>query len=228
MCGRARQVLDWQELRVEWWTGQTALNLEPRWNAAPRQRLLIVRKRAGAHGAEALPMEWGFVPSWEKDPKRARRPINAMAETVATNGFWREAWKQRRCLFPVSAFYEWQPRGKAKIPYSIGRRDGRSMGLGALWDEWADRATGQTLTSFAVITCPANELVAEIHDRMPVVLDPADYATWLDGSPEAAAGVLRPFPAAELTAYRVSDRVGDVRNNTPDLAERVADLTTLL
>jgi len=169
-------------------------------------------------------MEWGFIPYWEKDPKGGRRPINAMAENIPASGLWRDAFKRRRCLFPVSGFYEWKQTGKTKAPYSIDRSDGRIMGLAAVWDRWTAPATGEELLTFAVITCPPNELVAEIHNRMPVVLDPAAYETWLQGSPEAAATLLKPCPSADLTAYRVSDRVGNVRNDTPDVADPLPPL----
>ena len=223
MCGRARQVLDWQEIKIRWWADQPRLTLEPRWNAAPRQKLVVVRQCSAGDGAEALPMVWGFVPAWEKDLKTARRPINAMAETIATSALWRDAFKRRRCIFPVAGFYEWKRDGKTKQPHSIDRRDGEVMALAAVWDRWKDRETGDELLTFAVVTCPPNELVAEIHDRMPVVLDPASYDIWLDGAPEAALPLLKPCPADDLVAYRVSDRVGNVRNDGPDVLERIIE-----
>ena len=125
MCGRARQVLAWQELKVQWWHGQPALNIEPRWNAAPRQNLTMIRAHGDGDGAEALSMNWGFVPSWEQDPKGGRRPINAKAESIAAgSGMWRDAFRRRRAVFPVSGFYEWQRIGAEKRPYSIDPSDG--------------------------------------------------------------------------------------------------------
>lgn len=220
MCGRARQVLDWQELKVKWWQGQAALNIEPRWNAAPRQNLVVIRAHAEGDGAEALTMNWGFVPSWEKDAKGGRRPINAKAESIAAgSGMWRDAFRRRRAIFPVSGFYEWQRQGAAKQPFSIDPRDGGVMALAALWDSWRDPTSGENLTSFAVITCPPNATMAAIHDRMPVVIAPGDIEAWLHASAERLSALLIPCPDAALRAYPVSARVGNVRNDDPGLLD---------
>jgi putative SOS response-associated peptidase YedK len=215
MCGRARQVLDWQDMKVKWWSGQPILNLRARWNAAPRQDMLMLRAGPGDEPGtvEGVTMNWGFVPYWEKDPKGGRRPINAMTESVAKGGMWRDSFKRRRCIFPVNGFYEWQKADGGKIPYAIDRADGGIMALASLWDRWKNPETGDELTSFAVITCPPNDLVAPIHNRMPVVLDAADYDAWLSGTGDQATALLKPCPADELTAYRVGDRVGNVRND---------------
>ncbi len=220
MCGRARQVLDWQELKVKWWQGQPALNMAPRWNAAPRQDLTVIRAHAGGNGAEALAMNWGFVPSWEKDAKGGRRPINAKAESIAAgNGMWRDAFRRRRAVFPVSGFYEWQRVGAAKHPYSIDPRDGGMMALASLWDSWRDPTTAETLTSFAVITCPANAVMATIHDRMPVVIAPGDVEAWLHAPAAEVMAQMVPCPEDALTVYPVSPRLGNVRNDDPGLLD---------
>ncbi len=220
MCGRARQVLDWQELKVKWWQGQPALNVEPRWNAAPRQNLMMICAHADGDGAEALAMNWGFVPSWEKDPKGGRRPINAKAESIAAgSGMWRESFRRRRALLPVSGFYEWQTIGAAKQPYSIDPSDGGMMALASIWDRWSDPSSGETLTSFAVITCPPNATMAAIHDRMPVVIAPSDIEAWLHAPAEVAATMLKSCPDGALRVYPVSRRLGNVRNDSPDLLD---------
>ena len=226
MCGRARQVFDWFHLKADLHAlGQPPDNLAPNWNAAPRQSLLVVRA-TGEAAVEAVRMVWGFVPRWERDPAGGRRPINAMTETIAANlsagrGMWADAFRHRRCLFPVDGFYEWQRDGTQKQPYAIDRADGRVMGLAALWDRWRPPGSDAELVSFAVITCPPNAVLAPIHTRMPVVLDPADYASWLGGSTEAALALCRPCPPESVIAYRVGARVGNVRNNDPSVAERL-------
>ena len=220
MCGRARQVLDWQELKVQWWHGQPALNIEPRWNAAPRQNLTMIRAHGDGDGAEALSMNWGFVPSWEQDPKGGRRPINAKAESIAAgSGMWRDAFRRRRAVFPVSGFYEWQRIGAEKRPYSIDPSDGGVMALAAIWDRWCDPSTAEILTSFAVITCPANATMAAIHDRMPVVIAPCDLESWQRAPAEVALTLLKPCPDDALRVYPVSPRLGNVRNDGPDLLD---------
>jgi putative SOS response-associated peptidase YedK len=220
MCGRARQVLDWHDLKVRWWQGQPALNVEPRWNAGPRQNLMMIRAHAGDPGLEAVAMNWGFVPSWEKDPRGGRRPINARAESiVAGSGLWRDAFRRRRAIFPVSGFYEWQQTTGAKKPYSIDPADGGVMALASLWDHWPDPASGEAIDSFAVVTCAANATMAAIHDRMPVVIAPADIEAWLSGPAETALGLMKPCADDALRLYPVSPRVGNVRNDGPDLLD---------
>lgn len=191
MCGRARQVIDWYELKIKWWLGQPALNLQPRWNAAPRQSLLVIRAkdRAAAEGAEATTMNWGYVPAWEKDAKGGRRPINARAENISS-GMWRDPFRHRRALFPVRGFYEWQARDGRKLPFSIDRTDGAVMYLAALWDRWVDPNAPEPLQSFAVMTTTPNATVAPIHDRMPVIVPESAIAAWLYGTPTQAAALL--------------------------------------
>lgn len=219
MCGRVRQVIDLTELKILWWHGFVPPNVRPRWNGAPRQDFLMIRPHhdTAADGAEAVSMSWGFVPSWERDLKGGIRPINAKSENVAS-GMWRDAFRRCRALLPVSGFYEWQTTGGQKLPYSIDRADGAPLYLAALCSPWTVPATGEALDTFAVMTTTPNAVMAPIHSRMPVIIAEADVEGWLYGPPDAATALLVPCPPGDLVAYRVSERVGNVRNDDPGVA----------
>jgi putative SOS response-associated peptidase YedK len=206
----------------------------PRYNIAPTQPVPVVRARSAAEGRrltivrradgtaerELAVVRWGLIPAWATDPAVGDRMINARAETVAEKPAFRSAFRSRRCVVPASGFYEWQRRSKGpKQPYLIRRRDGRPMGFAGLWETWTDRETGEVVTSCAVVTCAPNELMAELHDRMPVILDPADYEAWLDPSDPRGAGLLRPCPAEWLEAVPVSTRVNDPRNDDESIIQ---------
>jgi putative SOS response-associated peptidase YedK len=140
--------------------------------------------------------------------------INARAETVAERPAFRAAFRSRRCAVPASGFHEWRRRAnRPKRPFLIQRRDGRPMGLAGLWEAWTDPATGEAVTTCAIVTCPANELMAELHDRMPVILAPKDHDVWLDPADPRGAELLRSCPAEWLEAVPVSTRVNNPRND---------------
>lgn len=200
----------------------------PRYNVAPTTRVPVIRRwdakereiiRQGPGGERELAMaKWGLIPSWAKDPKIGNNAINARAEGIADKPMFRSAYKSRRCVVPASGFYEWKtiPGQKTKQPYLIRRRDGQPMSFAGLWEVWTDKATGEVVTSCTIITCGPNEVMAELHDRMPVILDPADIEAWLGVGGDA---FLRPCPAAWLEAYPVSTKVNSVRNDGADLIE---------
>jgi putative SOS response-associated peptidase YedK len=157
-------------------------NYPPRWNAAPSQDLLGHPPQS--QDRRALdPLRWGLIPNWCKDPAGGRKPINAKCETVRDLPTFRDACRKRRCIVPVEGFFEWKAiKGqRAKQPYAIAMKDGTPFGLAGIWENWKETASGEWLRTFAIITTDANELVAQIHDRMPVILAPGDYARWLAG-----------------------------------------------
>jgi putative SOS response-associated peptidase YedK len=127
------------------------------------------------------PLRWGLIPHWCNDQNGGRKPINAKCETVRTLPTFRDAYRLRRCIVPVDGFFEWKAtKGqKAKQPYAIGMKDGKPFGIGGIWENWKDPASGQWIRTFAIITTDANALVADIHDRMPLILAPGGYARWL-------------------------------------------------
>lgn len=161
-------------------------------------------------------MRWGLIPSWSK-VRPAKPYINAKGETVATLSSFRAAFKVRRCLVPCSGFYEWQkqPGGK-KQPYWIGMKDGSPFSLAGIWEAWTDPETGEIIETFAIITTEPNEIMEPLHDRMPVIIAPADYDAWLTVEADKAQDLLGPYPADLMKAYPVST---SPRNNSPDLIQ---------
>ena len=169
------------------------------------------------------PACWGFTPGWLKPGKSGFRPINARAETVAAKPMFRRAFERRRCILPADGFYEWKALANGKQPWFIKARDDGLFGFAAIYE------VGNELTkdrpSCAIVTTQANTLMRSIHDRMPVILDPRDYARWLDPSEtsaEDAVNLLRPFDPDQMTAYPVSTRVNTPKNNDDDLIRAVA------
>lgn len=197
-----------------------APEIPPRYNIAPTQDVLAVRReRAGAREARLL--RWGLVPRWAEDPKVGNRLINARAESVSTRTAFRDSFRHRRCLVPAQGFYEWKRFGRAREPWLIRLTGGRTFAFAGVWDRWAGE--GAVVESCALITTAANPLVAPIHGRMPVILDPRAYAMWLD--PEAGEGELRrllePFPADAMEAFPVSTRVNSTDVDDRDLTRPV-------
>ena len=197
----------------------------PRYNIAPTQPAAIVRLD---HGARRFALvRWGLVPSWVKDPKAFALLINARSETAAEKPSFRAAMRYRRCLFPASGFYEWR-RGpnKQKQPYWIRPKEGGLLAFAGLWETWSDRDGGE-IDSGCILTTAANETIAPVHDRMPVVIAPAEFARWLevrDNPPSAVADLLRPAPDDLLEAIPVGPRVNTARNDDPVLQEPVVVL----
>lgn len=206
-------------------------NLAPRWNVAPTQPVAVVR-RSAAGGRELVTMRWGLVPHWAKDASMAAKMINARAETVADKPAFRDAFRHRRCLVPADGFYEWREENGRRQPFRIGMKGGGVFAFAGLWERWTAPvsvpslavAAGDTVETVTIVTTDANEKLRPIHERMPAILPPGDYAAWLDSegcTPEAARQLLRPYPADPMAFYRVSTRVNSVRN---DDAECIAPL----
>jgi putative SOS response-associated peptidase YedK len=168
-------------------------------------------------------MRWGLVPFWAKDIKVGFANINAKAEGIESKPAFRQAFQRRRCLVPVDNFYEWKKTATGKQPYAIALADRRLMVLTGLWETWRSPA-GERVRSFAIVTTAPNELCAELHNRMPVVLKPAAWPAWLGEEPADAPqlkALLAPYPSEEMVAWPVSPRVGNVKNNDPSLIEPI-------
>ena len=195
-------------------------NMPPRYNGAPSQDMLVIRQNHQTGERSLDPLKWGLIPYWCKDPKCGRKPINAKAETVAALPTFREAYRKRRCIVPVDGFFEWKAiKGqKAKQPYAIGMKDGAPFGIAGLWENWKDPFTGDWVRTFAVVTTDANEMVADIHDRMPAILAPADYDRWL-GDETDPRDLLRPFPADLMRMWPISTRVNKPENDDASIIE---------
>ena len=192
----------------------------PRYNAAPTQVLPVV---AGGVPRLLVPMRWGLIPAWAKDPSIAQKLINARAETVLEKPSFRRPFQRQRCLVLADGFYEWQQTERGKVPYRFVVRGGEPFAFAGLWDSWRD-PTGQERQTFTILTTAPNELVAPIHNRMPVILAARDYEHWLSSAvmAESLLALLRPYPAEEMAAYRVSRLVNSPANDVPEVIEAVA------
>jgi len=196
-------------------------DLQPRYNIAPSQAVPVVR-RAQNDGRELAFLKWGLVPSWADDPAIGFKMINARGDTVATKPSFRKAFKVRRCLVVADGFYEWQKTDGKKQPHFIRLKDDRPFAFAGLWEHWGRE--GQEIDSCTIITTDANELMAPIHNRMPVIVAPSDYDVWLDPEiqeVERLQPLLRPYPADQMTAYPVSTVVNNPRNEVAQCVERV-------
>lgn len=191
----------------------------PSYNVAPQSTQPVLRLSGETGKREFALMRWGLVPYWAKDAKIGYTTINARAEDVATKPLYREACKRRRCLIPADAFYEWQQTGtKAKQPFAFALASGEPYAFAGLWERWKPKE-GEPLETFTILTTDPNELAERVHNRMPVILDRGNYERWMEpGDPERPpVDLLRPYPAEKMRAWTVSDRVGNVRNDDPDL-----------
>ncbi len=221
MCGRYSITLPTEALR-SLFDVDSMLNLQPRWNMAPTQDAPVVR--LGSEGQRQLAMmRWGLVPSWAKEIEIGARMINARRETVAEKPPFRAAFRSRRCLIPADRFYEWRTEAGHKQPYRVVRKDRAPFAFAGLWEIWEGRGEGSPLETFTILTTGANEAIAHIHHRMPVMLfDRAAFATWLEGDGETAGRLTEAVDPAVIEAYPVDRRVGNVRNDAAGLIEPVA------
>ena len=184
---------------------------QPRYNIAPTAQVLIIKQN------EAAMVRWGLVPRWAKDPAVGARMNNARAETVAQKPSFREAYRKRRCLIPANGFYEWKLENGLKQPYYVHPAGAELFAFAGLWEPWQDPLLSPhlSLQTCAIITTEANEKMATVHDRMPVILDRKDYPRWLAGE----EGLLHPCSSNVIDIRRVSRAVNNARNDLPELIE---------
>lgn len=190
----------------------------PRYNIAPTQDALVIRETP-AGTREAVLLRWGLIPSWAKDPAIGSRIINARAEGVVDKPAFRAAFQHRRCLVPADGFYEWQGVAGRRQPRFVRLASGAPFAMAGLWEQWrmpaVDPAGRDTIATFTIITTSANDQLHALHDRMPVLVRPADYDEWLS-SPNPSA-LLGPWPGEAFAIVPVSMRVNNVRNDEPAL-----------
>ena len=225
MCGRARLSSDVSEIKLVFSIPphRPTPNFPANWNAAPTEDLPVVRFDAKARERSLDLLRWGLVPYWAKDLKIGFSTINAKAESLESKPAFSEAFRRRRCLVPIDSFYEWQKRDGDNQPFAVALADKRLMALAGLWENWRS-PDGEWVRSFAIVTTAANRLLAPVHDRMPVILDPPAWPSWLGEAPAEAPrlkALLVPYPAGKMTLWPVSKRVGNVRNKDPGLIEPV-------
>lgn len=230
MCGRY-VIEDFQELSetLRQLPFQSMYDPQPNWNAAPTQELPVV---IGVDGSLQLrPMQWGLIPAWIKPGEKPKvAPINARSETLAEKPMFRNLVRRKRCLVPANGFYEWKRTGGPKQPYFIHLADQPIMLMAGLYDVRTGD-DGEPEASYTIITGPPNEMMAEIHDRMPMIIRPDDVALWMDADITELAPLeplLQPLPDTETEMYPVSTAVNSVKNNTPELLEPIATQEELL
>jgi putative SOS response-associated peptidase YedK len=211
MCGRYTLRSKLNVLLRQFGAETSIQQLPLRYNIAPTQDVPVIRQADA--GRELVTMRWGLIPSWSKDPKKGPLLINARADTVAEKPSFRSAFKNRRCLIPADGFYEWKADGRKKQPYLFEVHDGEPFAFAGLWEQWKE------IESCVIITTDANELSAQFHDRMPVILAPNDYAEWLES--EEPGKLLTPYPASEMSATAVNPIVNNARNEGPECAEPI-------
>lgn len=194
--------------------------LVPRYNIAPTQPSPIVIAKDKSR--ELLMARWGLVPAWSRDLSTGAGMINAPAETLEAKPAYRVAFQSQRCLVLANGFYEWQVRGARKQPYKIAVRSGALIGFAGLWERWTPE-TGEAVETFTIITTEASRLVREVHDRMPVIIAPADHQRWLTASADAVKRLLVPYTTG-LTIVPVGDRVNSIKNDDVSLLQPATDL----
>lgn len=197
----------------------------PRYNLAPTQPVATVVRDPETGDNQLKLMHWGLIPSWAKDPSIGSRMINARSETLTEKPSFRTPLQRRRCLILSDGFYEWQTQAGGKQPIYIRLAEDGTFAFAGLWERWTEPNSGDPLLSCTIITGPANELLSNFHDRMPIILPREDYDTWLDPSLTDTARLvplLRPYPAEQMVAYPVSRRVNVVQNDDPSLIERAS------
>jgi putative SOS response-associated peptidase YedK len=223
MCGRVIQSSEPLRLAIVDGvdvTDRRMSNIGARYNAAPSQELLVIRQnhKTGERSLDLI--KWGLIPNWCQDPNGGRKPINAKAESVSRLPTFREAYAFRRCIVAVDGFFEWRAikGARAKQPYAIAMKDGSPFGLAGLWENWRNSNTAEWERTFAIITVPSNKLVAQIHDRMPAILEPSGYERWLSLEPDPR-DLLLSYP----TMWPISTRVNKPENDDPSLLDRVEE-----
>ena len=215
MCGRFTITIEPAFFQQELDLGSVPAEWKPRYNAAPSQDIPVVLNK-DTRDVEML--RWGLIPFWAKDEKIGYRMINARSETIQEKPSFRNAFKQRRCLILADGFYEWQKQsGKApKVPYYFRLADGKPFAFAGIWETWG-APEGETVRSCSIITCEPNPLVAEAHNRMPVLFDKGMMWEWLAEKPaDDLQAMLAPYPAEKMSARAVGLAVNNPRNDGPE------------
>jgi putative SOS response-associated peptidase YedK len=224
MCGRYVRRSDKQRIAEAFRVGKLpdGFILPPDYNIAPSTFQPVIRLNRDTGERELVLMRWGLIPHFAKSLAdfKGLANINVKAETIQQKAMWRIPFQKRRCLVPADGFYEWQKiDAKTKRPYFYSLNNGKPFAFAGLWDAWKDTNTNEWLLSFAIITTEPNELTAQVHNRMPVIVQPRDYDRWLKRGAveELPVDLLRPYPAEEMKAREANQAVGNVRNNGPEM-----------
>ncbi|MBM4235496.1 MAG: SOS response-associated peptidase [Firmicutes bacterium] len=219
MCGRFALVTEKHILEMLFELDYSlTFELKPRYNIAPTQQVPVIRLSAAEEKRELAFLKWGLVPFWARDAAIGNRLINARAETAHEKPAFRDAYKKRRLLVPASGFYEWKSETGGKQPYFITAKSQELISLAGLWERW-DQGLEQPLETFTILTTEPNPLVAELHNRMPVIIPPQSFDAWLDPltTEDHLQEFLKPYPEDQLTYYPVSRLVNKPSNDLPEL-----------
>jgi len=213
MCGRFSLTTEEQRLNEFFTLAGGEAPYVPRYNGAPTQQLAVITNDAPQ---KLSYYRWGLIPFWAKEVPKSAPVINARAESLTEKPMFRNLLRKNRCLVPADGFFEWARTG-AKVPFRFTMKDNAPFAMAGLWDEWKN-PEGHLTRSFTIITTGPNTLMEPVHDRMPVIIDKADYSNWLSTAAEPDYDkLLLPFDALRMKCYRVSDRVNSVRNNDATL-----------
>jgi putative SOS response-associated peptidase YedK len=193
----------------------------PRYNIPPRTDIPVIRLFPEGRRVLHL-LRWGLIPHWARDPSIGAKLNNARAEGVREKPSFRDAFRRRRCLIPASGFYEWHAEGRVKQPWYFSLKSGEPLAMGGLWESWR-APNGQVVRTCAIITSGPNELMAPVHDRMPVIIDPTHWQDWLAAPPDAVEALLAPPPAAPMQAWKVDRRVSRAAEDDADLIAPLAE-----
>jgi putative SOS response-associated peptidase YedK len=215
MCGRFTSRKP-EKIKIDGVHSSDLEGAKPRYNIAPSQQILSVIQTGD--GRHALYLEWGLIPSWSKEGNGI---INARSETLAEKPSFRDSFKRRRCLIPADGFFEWKKTGKTKQPYYFQMKDESVFSFAGIWDTW--KTDGKEIISCAIITTKPNELLSQVHNRMPVILHPGDFDTWLGSEIETddLSDLLKPFPNEYMKGYPVSTNVNSPSVDNPQLVEKL-------
>jgi len=192
--------------------------LHPRFNICPTQPVAAIRQ--SDNGREMTGMRWGFLPAWYKTATGGPLLINARAETIAEKPAFGDAARRRRCLIPASGFYEWQGQEKPKTPYYIAPASGENFAFAGVWQAWRS-PDGEVIDTCAIVTCAANDMLAPLHHRMPVIIAPEDYGLWLGEEGKGAALLMKPAANEFFAFHEVGAAIGSARAEGPELMQRV-------
>ncbi|EST52352.1 hypothetical protein T458_15325 [Brevibacillus panacihumi W25] len=224
MCGRFTLATNPDSLMLRFQIEVIPFEWQARYNIAPGQNIPAIIEDRGQRRIGQL--QWGLVPSWASDAKGGSKMINARAETLTDKPAFRRLFERKRCLIPADGFYEWQQGPKGRRPMRIMMRSGEPFAFAGLYDTWTC-ADGQKLHTCTIITTQPNSVVADIHDRMPVILNQEDEPFWLDRERYDAAllqSLLVPFDSARMRAYPVSAMVGSPKNDVPECIKEITEL----
>ena len=219
MCGRFAVTLT-PDAMAQLFQAAPANNLPevPNFNVCPTRPVHVVR--TGGERRALVPMRWGFIPKWYKKPADGPLLINARAETIAEKPAFKSACRERRCIIPASGFYEWtKDENDARLPWYIWRKDGAPLAFAGIWQDWQNPADQSVLASCAIVTTAANARMAQIHKRMPVILEPGDWGKWLGEEGHGAAALMTAAPPDTLSFHRVDRAVNSNRAHGPELIE---------